>query len=1262
MISYNNEDGELPDGTTKIYKNISLQENYGCDTPAMWNSRWLSRLTLTGIGTVFVGVAVALLVLWVYNVRDDGFTLVTVNHYTWTYGPTAVLVIVVAFWRQVDFQCKAIAPWAVLYKDPGHASQTILLDYISPMQASSLWTSLKNRHFIVAAGITGFILLKVITLISTGLFILTPTRTRQSSLDLIQTSRFDGSSFNASSFVTLNDSSLVYTAYGILAAGLASPEGTSDILAYESFVPPHGSNKTGTQAVTASVKALVPAFNCESAPINMNLQPANTTDQHPADNIELLFPECQLLPDGDGIAVYALNPQRFKCPTRQLSPLMQRIDCFNQSDTATADNWQLLTLADIRYNQTLTGSDESSVVGDFVQASTWSTAVIGLTGIACRSSYSIETVKVTYDYSQSPAKVTVVRPATPSNERLDGFTDSDLGRLFTASLSAASDMFGNVLDNAYAEEYPNTIFKMMAQVASNMNGQTTGAGYEALLDEATMIAAAETVFRYVAVQIVKKNLMQESQLPLVGQAYYDQERLQMNDVSLWCMIAGFAFMTLLVAFLLLKRDRDVVPRDPGSIISAPLVLRNSKVFHTILKGSSASSMDQLLVNLRTTTFTTTTKPSQDNPAEKQFVLSANGSTNIVPRTGSDSELGWWKPLAAHRAFILATLGMPLVIVTALEILQHKSDSDSGIGAVSDVESLSSKILTRYLPALVMLLVASLFDSLDFTIAVLAPYVAMKIKTRSSKFPRLASVLGLMPFHALWTAFHHRYWGAFFAGSAALLGSVLTIVSSGLYTIDPVPSSSATQLMRTDSFTTAWGNSVLNDSGAAVLLSLSESLNLTYPRFTYEELALPRLQHAIDQAETATDDSNATISVHLPSFRASLNCTSLRASQFNLTTSYNPKVGPGATIRAAAPLPQSCHLGGSGGNLTTIEFEQSFQFPYTQNSSYVAKMLNLHVGPFDPVHELSEGELSPSTQKDNPPGCPSLGFLYGFVDVNDKSRSQATALMCYQQMEQLPVEVTLVQSDLSISLNTPPIPDESEVKVLASGPNGETAFQYRIQVHMDRELSLFNQTEYDSSGTGTSTVDRFFQGVLFGKTPIPQAWLADVSHAREVMSAIQAFYRRYMAQAISANLRVPSLASEAALLNGTLTNYNGILRVRQNAASKITLQILLGLMFACGTLAVGLSTLRKIVPHNPCTIAGVMMLWAGSKFCETDADGEDIPFLSNGAEFMSDKELMRRGVLEGWSFRIGWWQSDHGSRYGVDVVRHDTEKDPGEHPE
>ena len=120
-------------------------------------------------------MAGSLIVLWAVNNALQGFpTVLSTYRYSWTYAPTAVLVCVLAFWRQVDYHCKLMQPWQELSKGQVDAERSILLDYLSPMHTTSLVQAVRHRHAPVAASISGFIILKAIILLSTGLLVLTP--------------------------------------------------------------------------------------------------------------------------------------------------------------------------------------------------------------------------------------------------------------------------------------------------------------------------------------------------------------------------------------------------------------------------------------------------------------------------------------------------------------------------------------------------------------------------------------------------------------------------------------------------------------------------------------------------------------------------------------------------------------------------------------------------------------------------------------------------------------------------------------------------------------------------------------------------------------------------------------------------------------------------------------------------------------------------------------------------------------------------------
>ena len=287
-----------------------------------WQPVWLKVWFLLAIAILCALLTAALLALTLLSHNTDGFTLITENHFAWTLTPTAVLIVIVALWRQIDFHCKSLAPWKVLSDGSAEADQTVLLDYISPLQIVSLWRALCNSHFYVLLGIGGFLSLKLVALASTGLLIPSPTTLRSTRLDLVKMASFTGALANFSIAPTLNDSSLFYTAFGVAEHGLPPVDGVHEAYVFEPFELPEAVAKPNT-TITAEVNAIISEFFCQTAPVSIKLQPANNTDKNPTDIFEFGFPQCTMPDNSTGTPAYALNPQLNRCPPRQLSPVVQ---------------------------------------------------------------------------------------------------------------------------------------------------------------------------------------------------------------------------------------------------------------------------------------------------------------------------------------------------------------------------------------------------------------------------------------------------------------------------------------------------------------------------------------------------------------------------------------------------------------------------------------------------------------------------------------------------------------------------------------------------------------------------------------------------------------------------------------------------------------------------------------------------------------------------------------------------------------------------
>ncbi len=1210
------------------------------------------------------------MLLLVVSHREHGLPLLVDSHYTWTYGPTLIFILFVALWRQIDFHCKALAPWLVLRKQERAAKENVLLDYISPFQLSSLISAIRNKHSAVVIASFGFLTVKLLALTSTSL--ISPLSVSLTGPAIDTTYRAFKSAVSNDSVSTpgLFEPAAVYEAYAVSAKGLPYSEGVAADLVHETIDLP-SMTRNHNFSLTGEVRALVPKFECQSAPFELNFTQTNSTELHPEAQIKLGFPDCTLRANGEGASTLALNPQSFATPPRQLSPLVQRIDCFQQTSDE-AENWQLLTLVDFRYNQTIAPQAQAVELGDVVQATSFSTNAVNGVGVACRSSYKLEQVSITYTSISglSPVSISIKRTANEKDAKFANLLDSDIGDLTTTALSAGETMFGSFLTNAYEEEYPNTLFKMMASLGDGT--------YASLLDETRMIETAQTALQQIALQTLNKHLVSDVKMPIQVRISYDERRLVVNTITAAVMISGSSILAICGIMLILIRPHDVTTRNPELLSTAAAALKQSPLMQRMLKQAIAPQQ-KLKYALQHAKFHIGAGANEKDTDQgiqvyNKLAIPVHGPDDNGSKVGP-TETRWFRESTTRRTFLLLSIALPMAAIAALEALQQASDKGHGFVTVARPNKQIISLLPNTLSAAAMLGIATMFNTIEFNISMLAPLRYLQGKVRDPRGDLLTSYLGSTPPKVLFVAFLRQHWSVMLSTSAALIGSVLTIVVSGLYTFETQSSRVPVSLNRLDTFDITWPGSAFNDSTAAVVSSLTESTGLADPAFTYQELAFPRVQHVSSQVLNSSQ--TPLLQTKIPALRASLDCVALDPSTYNFTSSLNPHLGSSsATFSATMPLPENCQHGGPGGNESTIDFQASFSL--RSNTSYIGKLLDLHVGPYDDIFAAAFGELAPHTQPDNPPECPSLAFIYGYADTNDPAKTTADAMVCTQRLDQISTAVTFTPKNMSISVLHPPVTDEALAGPVPNAHQytveGKTYTPYRIQQHFDktfisndqfrtpgRRCSFWNSDVMpDNALEGSDPpIDAFWQGVLCADPYLPVESLrkSDTGSESEIFTSVQAFYRRYMAKAIDANMRRPINGEGAEAdgnaersLEGVLINSERIVRLVQNNTPKIILQVMLGCMSVLMGMAVWMCRLwEPVVQYNPCTIAGKMVLFAGSRMCDSSVGrGDDAAVLPDSIEEMDEVELRRfwRDI----EFKLGWWEGKHGKRrWGIDAV-------------
>lgn len=124
-------------------------------------------------------------------------------------------------------------PWKLMSNKPQPSKQSVLLDYVSPMQPVVLFSSARARHWPVLTAAIGSILIIAMTVVSTSLFVLEQTVLEQGQVPMTISSRINDTVFDQS----VIDSSPILSALTVVSGNLSMkyPLGTNQQYATDVF-------------------------------------------------------------------------------------------------------------------------------------------------------------------------------------------------------------------------------------------------------------------------------------------------------------------------------------------------------------------------------------------------------------------------------------------------------------------------------------------------------------------------------------------------------------------------------------------------------------------------------------------------------------------------------------------------------------------------------------------------------------------------------------------------------------------------------------------------------------------------------------------------------------------------------------------------------------------------------------------------------------------------------------------------------------------
>ncbi|EME40157.1 hypothetical protein DOTSEDRAFT_56418 [Dothistroma septosporum NZE10] len=714
-----------------------------------WSPFWLRRTTLIGFIAAYVVLAGALLALWLADRSGNGFSIGNSPQYAWTYGPTAVLVVIISFWRRVDYQCKLLQPWIALHKGPASAERSVLLDYVSPIQFTSLARAIRHRHYVVVASIIGFALLKLIVLFSTGLLVLSPTE-MDGVFPAVLGTNFNGSDFWPSIQYPgiqngYSGQSLFYVpAYSNVGgasvqaflgtlSGMATPENIVGNNTFQSF---ELTENTAAQEISAKVDVFEPRSSCEIA------QPNITSKYIDILNVTLRSKTCSvgfgeqetITPDFMG----GSNCSSKACIVPVPLYSMMRVNCSNLE----------------------TGSSGITYLGPNVQATSQSYPVdvdINLsTAAICKIDYALESSTVHHDWKTDSFTI----GSSTQDRRLEELTGVMLGEIMFAALAEADNL---LLD--FAVPPTSSLFSVMLQTLSGEQS------LQRLLDAETLQRAATFSLAGIATHFMQQSYLLHSNITSAASVTYVEQRLHVGMTSMILMVVGFFLLVLCTMCVDLIQRKVLLPRNPDSIATSLMVLRTSDNFRSLLREAGRLRTSRLIALLRDYRF----KIKIGATLQIESILAEVATEKTAPKTKQYA----WMPFAATHTAVGLMLITPTAALLALEVLARLSEAEHGIVDVSTQE-LTAAVSSRYITALIMLLIATCFGSFDFVVSSFAPFSLLRKGTVPASRVAFSALVGSMPPIALVQSLRMRHYASMLSNMAAMTGGVLTIVASGLF--------------------------------------------------------------------------------------------------------------------------------------------------------------------------------------------------------------------------------------------------------------------------------------------------------------------------------------------------------------------------------------------------------------------------------------------------------------------------------------------------
>lgn len=1074
------------------------------------------------------------------------------------------------------------------------------MDYISPPEHYTLFASLKASHFLISSVVAGTILIKVMTILSTGLFVAANVPIEDTNATLLALDQFVP---NGTGLDAVDDRAAIIV-HNLFTYNSLLPLGTTQEYAYPVF---KATSDVHYSSVTGSVDVFYSDLECETA--NMT---ARALGEHLA--FDLTTPSCNtsFYNGASGFVMYGGSE-----PDSGSSSTSFFARCEN--NTSADPEWRFFV-----------------VITDYVWAN-YSANISSSFNLVCKPQYNLGEgiVSLTPDSLNRNEPQTIAVSTNDTRSQIDSrISTENFGQAVYSSLSNATN---TLLPQGITAVDLFSIFP-----ATSPDTNWTRLRNPGDFETSTVEAAFLKAHTLVSAQVAKRYFMATTEQELRGNTTSVIPRLLLRDTAFWPVESILILCLALSLFLIFQPHSLSSPVHSSSINCMAMALSiNSSLTHP-LSGTGTlwlSGIRSLLAD-RKFFFHVSERSILQQPGTK----SEKWPENEI-RSNEDLP-SWYRPFVFTWTSRVLLIAIPLGVLVGLEATLQYSRTNDGIADVSQDQSVH--FAWYYIPAVIMAGIGLASTALDFSVKLLSPYYTLHRHPVSAQLATSEDFLAKTSLHAAITAGKRRQPAIVMASIAAILAPYLTIIVAGVFSPFQVPLYVDTDLGLSDSFSTAkvvsaypgyiTASTMGDPANGMTTAMFVMTANLSYPRWTHDVFAFPH----VGLSSTADVDGSPLLNqtgkrlrVTVPAIRAVANCSLLPEVIDDSVTSNHTRLEtlrqwfvPNVTKPFPLPYPTSKE--------TSPKFPNSN--PWENNTSgdgyfgyWFADQL-----VFDEITIHPDGSWSPH---DSPLPSDFPRALAVFGEVRSNITASVTALYCKPYIVQINTETQFLLPSFDFDPTFPPHAD----------PSTQTVFSNASYTEL-KDVDSFNIPDSFMKAATSSFTDltEFTALTVYGLGGTPMRELVGADNVDTLIDAIDHTYGMYMAQVL--NTQRETLA-DAVPLTGKLVNPTR-LRLQQDEISTRVLEALLAAIALFTLAAYALTDAGRVLPKNPCSIAAFTSLVADSEWLRIVRERVEKAW---GRGDVTDEEFEKK-VMEGLVLSMGWWGEPGERRFGIDVGQADKEKE------